>query len=708
MPFPYESSKEPVRTRRTKDKDGRSTTSSSSSKKSKHPSASSSRSTPQPDRAAQLSLYAQQNLTLDQLPALPESGAESPGSATSPILRASSVVSQTSNPSSSSFQLHTPAALRQYLDTEDVETPRLEVAPASQAEPRPDLSGAELQDRPIPSSKPLDSHTATPQAGTAQGYVPPTRDRSASPTSFGQPLELHRSYSSRTSSSRRNETSSYSASSPPPQSASPSVRSYTGPGSPAPGQRQFHSQSAYVTSPPAFPPAIPYQTGAQDESYYHSPYAGPQYLQMTHPGGQVDLQTSPQTFPSYTTFPPSHHSQSYFSHLQYPSVRGSGSPHPRASVPGEFPMPQAQGAPPLDSPGPARSAVEDDPADLLQRIQGAIPDLQSLLHHYKETSGQLSDKETKLQATEAQKSETIRNRETQINQLSKELDEAKNKHHAECSKLRLELGNVEEKHKELQENLVLEQKSKEDVQASLQKSTTHVVEMQRKWENEKATLELEFAAKEKSMLDEYTAKQKVLEENRSHQTRDTEAILQARLDEKDKLHIQEISTFQAGEVRRKRSLMARHESELQGLHDTIAQNKKAREESRIRHADSWSKEREVLELQWSQERISLGQDFEEERRKLVEQHRIERNRMQDEHETSLARRKKESEYEKAELQTKIKRLEARWEVETTRSARLSEQLKESLASLNEENSRLKKIADAFGEVTDLRSRGDPF
>lgn len=371
------------------------------------------------------------------------------------------------------------------------------------------------------------------------------------------------------------------------------------------------------------------------------------------------------------------------------------------SVPGEFPMPQAQGAPPLDSPGPARSAIEDDPADLLQRIQGAIPDLQSLLHHYKETSGQLSDKETKLQATEAQKSETIRNRETQIHQLSKELDEVKNKHHAECSKLRLELGNVEEKHKELQENLVLEQKSKEDVQASLQTSTTHIEEMQQKWENEKATLEQLFSAKEKTMSDEYSAKQRVLEESSNHQTRDSEAILQTRLDEQDKLHQQEISTFQLSEVRRKKSLVARHDSELRGLQDIIVQNKKARDESRIRHADSWSKEREMLELQWSQKCISLGQDFEEDQRKLVEQNRTERNRMQDEHETSLARQKKESDYEKAELRRIIKRLEAR-------NAKLSEDLQKSVTSLNEENSRLQKIADAFGEVTDLRSRGDPF
>ena len=371
-------------------------------------------------------------------------------------------------------------------------------------------------------------------------------------------------------------------------------------------------------------------------------------------------------------------------------------------------MPQTQGAPPLDSPGPARSAIEDDPADLLQRIQGAIPDLQSLLHRYKETSGQLSDKESKLQATEAQKSETIRNRETQINQLSKELDEVKNKHHAECSKLRLELGNVEEKHKELQENLILEQKFKEDVQASLQTSAMHMEEMQQKWESERATLEREFAAKEKKMLDEYTAKQKVLEENNNHQSRHTEATLQAQLDEKDKLHLQEISTFQAGELRRKRSLVNRHDNELQGLRDIIGRDKKERDESRVRHADSSNKEREVLKLQWSQERISLDQGFEEERQKLVKQYREERDRMQDEHALSLVRQKKESDYEKSELQRVIKRLEARWDDETTRNAQLSKSLKESVTSLNEENSRLKKIADAFGEVTDLRSRGDPF
>ncbi|KAL8791109.1 MAG: hypothetical protein Q9195_006053 [Heterodermia aff. obscurata] len=656
MPFPYESSKEPVRTRRTKDKDGRSTTSTGSSKKSKHPSGSSSRSTPQSDRAAQSSLYAQQNLTLDQLPALPESGAESPGSATSPILRASSVVSHASSLSSSSLQLHTPAALRQYLDTEDVETPRLEAAPPPQAELQPNI-----QDPPALSGKPLDSHTATTQEGTPQGYLPPAHDRAASPTLFGQPLELHRSYSSRTSSSRRNQTPSYSASSPPPQSASPS-----------------------------------------DESYYHSPYVGPQYLQMTHPGAQADLQTlPPQTFPPYQNFPPSHHSQGYFNHLQYQSVRGSGSPRSRMSVPGEFPMPPAQGPPLLDSPGPARSATEDDPADLLQRIQGAIPDLQSLLHHYKETSGQLSDKETKLQAAEAQKSETIRNRETQINQLSKELDDVKNKHHAECSKLRLELGNVEEKHKELQESFVLEQKSKEDVQTSLQTSAMNNEEMQQKWEKEKARMKQDFEAKEKKMLDEHSAK---LEEISSHQSRDTEAAYKAQLAEKDRLREQEIIALQASELRKKKSLDAHYHSEMQVLQERLGRAGRARDESRTRHEES-SKEWETRELKWNQERISLKQSLEEQRQgfeaqlqNLAERHRTETVRIETEHESTLARQRKDADDEKTELRELLQRLKTQF----------SEKLNERVASINEENRKLQKLADAFGEVTDLRSRGDPF
>ena len=368
-------------------------------------------------------------------------------------------------------------------------------------------------------------------------------------------------------------------------------------------------------------------------------------------------------------------------------------------------MSQTQGAPPLDSPGAARSAIEDDPADLLQRIQGAIPDLQSLLHHYKETSGQLSDKENKLQATEAQKSETIRNREIQINQLSKELDEVKNKHHAECSKLRLELGNVEEKHKELQENYVLEQKSKEAIQTSLQISSTNNEVMQRKWENEKSTLERDFAVKEKKMLDEYNAKQKVQEENSNHQSRDTIAILQAQLDEKHKLHAQEIDALQAGELRRKRSLETRLNSVVQGLHDQIGKNKRERNESRTRLTDLWSKERETLELKWNQERINLEQDLERQRQgfegqmqKLVEQHHNETERLHTEHESSLTRQRKEADHQKTELRGIIQRLKAEF----------SEKLNERVASISEENRKLQKLADAFGEVTDLRSRGDPF
>ena len=426
----------------------------------------------------------------------------------------------------------------------------------------------------------------------------------------------------------------------------------------------------------------------------------------------MDLQTlPPQTIPSYTNYHPPHHGQGYFGHIQNQSVRASGSPSSRLSVPGEFPInSQAVGTPVSDTSGPTKSAMEGNPADLLQRIQGAIPDLQSLLHHYKETSGQLSDKESKLQETEAQKSEAVRSRETQISQMSKELEDAKNKHQTECSRLRLELGNVEEKHKELQDNLAAEQRSKGQLQASLQASAKELEKLRKIWEDEKASMKLAFAARERKMLEDFTAKQQVMEENINHQSRETVDTLRTQLNDEKKLHAKEIESLRFSEERKRRELKEKHTGIAEELQRRLDEYKGARDESRKRYEEeieSLNKGREELQLSRDKERAALLRDLDE-LRKLAGRHQSEEERMRSEYQSALASARQQTEDDKAKLLSKIDQLKGERDADRGRYAKALEELKQTAANFEKEYTNLQKITEAFGEVTDPRSRGDPF
>ena len=127
MPFPYPTSSASVRTRRTKekdkekDKDSRGVASSSSGRRHREVSKSSKGTESKALSTSPLSLYSQHNITLDQLPALPESGTESPSSAASPVYPSSPYLTNAVHRPQSSVYPHTPAALQPYLDDESDE-----------------------------------------------------------------------------------------------------------------------------------------------------------------------------------------------------------------------------------------------------------------------------------------------------------------------------------------------------------------------------------------------------------------------------------------------------------------------------------------------------------------------------------------------------------------------------------------------------------
>jgi len=709
MPFHRETLATPVRVRRIKEKEkeSRGSASSGGSKKQKG-SGSSNRSPPQADRSSQLSLYSQQNLTLDQLPALPASGTASPGSAASPVLRGSTcATTQTSDLTSVTYH-HTPAALQQYLQTDD-EQPIFKATstPANDQghTTRPHLAAKRQQIY----SQPLDSNTTTPLATSVREYPGIPHGRSASPSFFNQPLELHRSYSSITSSSRSSsrteDNRSHTISSPPLPSSSPSVSHPVSlQGFPDLEQPQPRYHQAYLASPPAFAPAVPFNSVPADEPHFIPAYPGLHYYPMNHPAGHpMDLHSLPsQAIPPYANYSIPPHNPG-FSNPSYPIPnREHSSTSSRMSMPTE-PLPMGQPLSgnmertnSLDSPGLPKQGGEDDPLDLLQRIQSAIPDLHLLVNRYRETSGQLGMSANLIKETEAQKSAALKQKESDIEKLAKELDDVKSKYSAESSKLRFEISNMEEKQKELRDNIVAEQRIKEELQAKNKTLSTELERMQNNFDKEKSRILGESEDWKRRALQDKHA----LEEDMQRQKQLAEMTLQGRLADLGRVHAQEKESLKASLARQKKDLEADHFNTQQELEKARDARRKAIEESRKKHAE----DRES----WEKERAVLGKGSAEQRSLLTSQHNKEVEAMRRTQEASEERIRQQVQDDMAKLHDQIGTLQAGWDAEKDKFAGSMADLKAQAARMDEENKKLQRMADAFGEVTDLRSRGDPF
>ena len=349
----------------------------------------------------------------------------------------------------------------------------------------------------------------------------------------------------------------------------------------------------------------------------------------------------------------------------------------------------AQGSPALDSPGLAKVGNDDDAADLLQRISGAIPDITALLTRYKETSGELGLRKSKLQETEAQRSEAVRQRETTIKELGKELD-----------RLRFEVDNRGGKQKELEENLAAAKQSMHDLQASHQ---TELARIEKEWEEKKVSMECEFTIREEKAQETFASKEKDLQEQIYRESKDME---------EKKIHDQEVESLKASHSRREKEQDARHAIEMQEINKILDRKRRAYEESRKAFEeakDYWIKERKTMEDKWEKERDNLlRQGSEDERHVLIRKHENEMNTLRKEQKAEVDRIRRETENERAKLRKEVNSLMADRDADRISFAQKGKELKELALQLTVENAKLQHLANTFGEVTDLKPREDHY
>jgi hypothetical protein len=436
------------------------------------------------------------------------------------------------------------------------------------------------------------------------------------------------------------------------------------------------------------------------------------------------------------------------------------------------------------APGDNASTIEEDPADLLNRVSSILPDIHMLIDRHKSTHGELSLREQIIRKEKAESAEAARNKDEYINRLMRQLHEAEQNNASEASKFRLHVGNLEDMRKEMEEKLLDADLSKRAAQAmnkQLSEEKASLVDermaMSRTAAEEKASLVEDrmamarTAAEEKDRVvkefEDWKTKAGQLLEAEKQRTaeekvrllRDLEDLNRAALDAQKlalgKEHDQELkdqrqhfddqktklveefskerddlrASFQA----QKKEIEASFETlrkDLEGklnntqanLEQVIKTEREGREQwsaERETITKGWEQERETITKGWEQERAHLDKEVEEQRQALIKQHEEEMVGLARKHKDDINEQtlgfvslqegiNKKMTAENDGLQEEIKSLRRDWDQDKEKFEGVVKELSGVAQALDSEKGRLQKLVEGFGEITDLKSKGDAY
>ncbi|KAF2707487.1 hypothetical protein K504DRAFT_503726 [Pleomassaria siparia CBS 279.74] len=487
-----------------------------------------------------------------------------------------------------------------------------------------------------------------------------------------------------------------------------------------------HPRSLFASRVPAEhyspPPPQPPPPGYHHRYY---PPAAPSY--HPHHGYNIS-QNGGYPNPSPYGPPPPHQSSPYQeSWGQFPPTYPYGNSRQDSIGSREYPMgpPSIVGPPSIDN---NSSAVDDDGSDVFSRISQAIPDLHVLLAKYKETHGQLGVREDLLRRAGVEQQEKLRNKDDEIHHLKDRITNMESKHSSDASRLRLEIGNMEEQMKELREQTAETERFRKEAEETRIAFDAAKVS----WETRCKKLEETNAHLARTSLEEKEKAQKEFDDWRSTANRkhDAEKIALAiqfdkKLKEADMLADKQRQEVSASFVREKEVLRSEHQRqqrERESNYDRVRKEletklstaQKDREEALIHERESreiWEAERETLGRAYEEDRQSLQRGWDEQRELLEEQHRKSK---EDSDKSWIelhadANRKAEEEKLRADRLTKEKdELQRSFNDLRAESQREKEIIRSVAGNLESEKARLEKLMECYGDIAEIKSKGDTY
>ena len=465
-----------------------------------------------------------------------------------------------------------------------------------------------------------------------------------------------------------------------------------------------------LTNPPSFTPTGTWQGNYSNEYQYPPTYFGPQYYGMVQPNSNAG-EGQPYAF----------HRMPYFANR--------GSPHlmydPMTTLPSQesgtasrlenavYPLPITQYAHAEtgdlarpERPSSGNQPPGDDAVDLLHRVQNAIPDLHLLLTRYRETSGQLDQRENLIRQTEAHQSEALRQKEAYIERLGKELELESQKHSAERSTLRLEIEELEQKHRELQNNIAARMRSKDELEDANQ-----LLQEQNALLENQTQQALDAASKDlRQVLEESNQKELSIREELRRKAQ-AEEELQTKILEITKAHVEEREHLKISWARERRDIEKGHTRarlELEKAYKScqLDLEKSLRKEQEGR--ERMDEDRRGLAQSWDAERSKVSSTSEQRCKAPEVQQAWEKVDVQTKLALSQKERLKHIEEENTSLKSEIEKLKAGWDGDKQKFDKVSAELRDISDRANHGNVNMQKRLDSFGDVTEFRGRGDPF
>ena len=356
-------------------------------------------------------------------------------------------------------------------------------------------------------------------------------------------------------------------------------------------------------------------------------------------------------------------------------------------------------------PGSHNRLRAESPMELLNRVHYAMPDLHALLDSYHNMYGALASREAHIQTIEAQRTAEKQEQERRLTKLEKELDSLLKKHSAESSRLRLDISNVDKKCKDLQDKLTAEERANDTLEAINETLRADKKQAAKKHEDDKATMTQKHSLDRDRLTAEHSARQRASNEELQAQIRRAEASLSHKEAHLGRTHEEEKHKMEIVWTKQKREIDDRHARLQIDLERKLEAKQKVVDEERqtyLQAREGWDREREMLTRRWDEERGLLRKASEEQHKALITKHEREKNEILKQ--ISQMQHRTDKEDSLLKLQREIETLRSGWEADKFKFQRTTAEFKSTARTLNEQNGKLQRLTEAFGDIIDVKGK----
>lgn len=327
------------------------------------------------------------------------------------------------------------------------------------------------------------------------------------------------------------------------------------------------------------------------------------------------------------------------------------------------------------------------------------------MNSYQDTCAVVESREMQINNMEAQRVAEIHHHDVRFGKLEKEVDSMVKRHTMESNRLKLDIGNLDKRCKELKEKLNAEEKACDDFEAANDTLRSEKKQAEKKHEEEKAALTQKSSLDKDRMTTDHRANQRASHDQLQAHVRKAEAALSHQEAYLNRAHEEEKQKLEMAWTKQRRELEDKHAKAMSDLEDTLETKQKVVNEERrtyLQAREGWDREREMMTRRWEEERALLQKTTEERCKALNVRYQREREDFLKQ--SSQIQNRSEKEESILRLQREIEVLRAGWEADKFKFQRTTGEFKTTARTLNEQNSKLQKLTEAFGDVMDVKGK----